>query len=264
MWPLAPWRPSPIGGATLQEPAYREFILNLKRKDFEIAFHNATSHSVPREHTLRALDRFREVIGHDPKVHCNHAGNEENIYWGAARLSSHLWRAVYRLATIGKARRFYGHDPQSSLFWGDLCQERVSYVRNFVFREVNLLRVNPTLPYHDPARPYVNWWFSSTEAPDVRSFCMALSPEAQDRLEAEGGVCIIYTHLASGFAKDGVLDAPFVQCIERLAGRPGWFVPVGDLLDFLRGRKARGDIPPREHASMQRRWIMEKIRYGSS
>lgn len=261
VWPLAPTRPSPLGGATLADPAYLEFVLALRDRGFEIASHGATNHSSTREETARGLERFRELLGCDPKVHCNHAWNEENIYWGAARLSGRLWRAIYRLATVGKPRRFYGHDPESPYFWGDLCRKHVQYVRNFTFRETNVLKVNPTLPYHDPARPYVNYWFSSTEGADVRAFCRAVSPAAQDRLEAEGGVCIMYAHFAKGFVTGRALDGEFQRLMEMLAARSGWFVPVGELLDYLRLQGTVGDIPRRELAQIERRWIREKVRH---
>ena len=55
------------------------------------------------------------------------------------------------------------------------------------------------MPYHDPDRPYVNAWFAASEGADVTAFNRCLSEEHQDRLEAEGGACIMYTHFASGF-----------------------------------------------------------------
>jgi hypothetical protein len=260
VWTLAPERPMPLGGQTLADPAYRDFVLDLKARGFEIAFHNATSHESPRERTQEALERFREVVGYRPRVHANHHNNRENIYWGADRFRGWLSRSVYRMATFRKDRKFEGQDPQSPYFWGDLCREHVQYVRNFVFREPNLLNVNPTLPYHDPRKPYVNFWFSSTDAAGVRQFCDAIAPPVQERLEQEGGVCILYTHLAFDFAREGVLDAGFRRLVEMLAARNGWFVPVGELLDHLRNCGSGAEIPPGELAAMERRWVADKIR----
>jgi len=264
VWPLSPTEPVQIGGATLADPAYRDFVLRLRDRGFEMAFHGATSHSSTRRRTAEGLERFREIIGYYPRVHINHFLNRENLYWGGARLSTAMCRLIYRLATITRSRRFEGHNPRSPYFWGDLCRQHIQYVRNFTFREVNLLNVNPTLPYRDPGRPYVNYWFSSTEAAEVKSFCAAMGEAHQDRLESEGGVCIIYAHLAAGFLENGKVAPEFGRLIKRLAARNGWFVPLGELLDYLRTRGAGGDIPPRERATMERRWVREKIRYGSS
>ena len=264
VWPLAPMRPSPGGGATLADPEYLKFVLSLRDRGFEIASHGATSHSALRDETARGLARFRELVGYGPKVHCNHASNIENIYWGAARLTSLGCRTLYRLATLGRDRRFEGHDPQSPYFWGDLCRNQVRYVRNFAFREINLLNVNPTLPYRDPARPYVPYWFSSTEGAGARSFAEAISPEQQIRLEEEGGVCILYTHFANGFFTRGSLDEGFRRAMERLAGRSGWFAPVGELLDYLLTQGGGGEIPRGELAAMERRWLWQKLRHGTT
>ena len=75
----------------------------------------------------------------------NHSCNLENIYWGEARLDG--LRRLYRfVSAFRNGRPFEGHAPESPHFWGDLCRDRIDYVRNFVFREVNLDRVNPTMP----------------------------------------------------------------------------------------------------------------------
>jgi hypothetical protein len=264
VWPLAPRREFRIGGSTLEDPAYRDFVLDLRGRGFEIAFHGALCHSATREETEEGLHRFREVIGYYPRVHANHHNNAENIYWGAARLSTAGPRLLYRLATMRRSQSFEGERRESPHFWGDLCHRHVRYVRNFVFRRLNLLHVNLTLPYHDPDRPYVPFWFSSSEAPDLGRFCEALQPERQDRLEAEGGVAILYTHFANGFVTGGKPDAGFCRLLERLASRPGWFVPVGDLLDHLRQQQGDRVIPRHERAAMERRWIWEKLRHGTS
>lgn len=259
VWTLAPTEASRVDGATLAEPAYREFVLGLKEQGFEIASHGATSHSALRERTAEALDRFRELFGQDPKVHCNHSLNRDNLYWGAARLTTFWNRLVYRAGTMGKDRRFEGHLPASPYFWGDLCRDRIPYVRNFVFWEINLLNVYPGIPYHDPAKPYVKHWFTSTQAADVEAFCKVLAPEAQQRLEDEGGVCILYTHFGSGFVRKGEPDRRFCRLMDEMAARDGWFVPVGDVLDHLKRQGAGRDISRRDLASLERRWIFGKL-----
>ena len=49
---------------------------------------------------------------------------------------------------------FRGHVEGDPLFWGDLCRDRVRYVRNFTFADVNTLASCPLMPYHDPKRPW--------------------------------------------------------------------------------------------------------------
>ncbi|HEY3396323.1 MAG TPA: hypothetical protein VGM19_01575 [Armatimonadota bacterium] len=265
VWPLACVPEAPLGGETLQDGGYLRFIRWLQAEGFEIGFHNARNFDAPRELTRQGLDTFAQLLGAYPRTHCNHEDNRDNLYWGADRLRPGLLRAGYNLATRGRyRRRFEGHLESSPYFWGDLCREHVDYVRNFVFGEINLDRLNPTLPYHDPAKPYVKAWFSSSEGGTVDSFCRLLSEANQDRLEAEGGVCIVYTHFAKGFSAGGEVHPQFAALLRRLARRPGWFVPVATLLDHLQAGPQARPIPNQELRRMERAWFSHKLRHGAS
>lgn len=66
--------------------------------------------------------------------------------------------------------RFRGHVPAQRLFWGDVCRERIKYVRNFVFGDIDTLAACPVMPDHDPDRPLVNYWFASSEGAIVDTF----------------------------------------------------------------------------------------------
>jgi hypothetical protein len=264
VWPLAFSHEPLFGGGTLEDPDYRAWVLDLQKAGFEIAFHGATDHSSPREETLRALDYFREVLGHDPRLHANHFGQAQGIYWGDARLDG-LPRLVYRAANrvLRRDTHYYGHVEGSPYFWGDLCRERIEYVRNFSFSGANTLEADPLMPYHDPRRPYVRFWFSSSDAAGLDSFCELLSDDAQDRLVEEGGACIAYTHFGFGFANDGRADPRFARVVERLAGLPGWFVPVSALLDHLRTRGDwRAEPGARSLRALKRHWVLSKLRRG--
>ncbi len=265
VWPLACVPGAPLGGDTLQEPGYLRFVRRLQQEGFEIGFHNARNADAYREVTVEGLAAFADLLEEGPRTHCNHDDNRENLYWGPERLNSPALRLGYNLATRGRYwGRFRGHVGNSPYFWGDLCRGQLSYVRNFVFAEINLHHVNPTLPYYDPRKPYVRGWFSSSEGSRVESFCRLLREENQDRLEAEGGVCIVYTHFAKGFCVDGALHAQFERLMRRLASKPGWFVPVGTLLDYLCGGDSPAVIPEGELRRMERRWLGERLRTGSS
>jgi hypothetical protein len=140
----------------------------------------------------------------------------------------------------------------------------VKYVRNFVFADIDTLRACPEMPYHDPDKPYVNYWFASSEGLDVASFVTTLAEANQDRLAEQGGACIMYTHFAYGFSRDGVPDRRFAQLIRRLAGMNGWFVPVRTLLDFLLETKGRHELSPGERRRLEWRWLWHKARVGGT
>jgi hypothetical protein len=257
VWPLASVPNGRQKGCSLQEADYLEFILDLASQGFEISLHNVRNYDSMREMVKQGLEEFRRLTGHYPRVQTNHSTNRDNIYWGAARFNR--LRLLYRAGTALKdGHNFEGHDPETPFFWGDLCHEKVDYVRNFVFREINLDRINPTMPYHDPARPFVNHWFSSCRGGNANSFCETICEANQERLEAEGGVCIMYVHFACGFVTRGIVDTRMEQLLRRLANRDGWFVPVSTLLDFLREEKQTSIIPAAELISMERRWALDK------
>jgi hypothetical protein len=253
-------------GATCEDRAYLDWLLALRSQGFEIAFHNAASSTSNRARTNRALARIRELFGSKQLLFCNHMSCGENMYWGDVRLSG--WRrSVYRLATRGRRTdQFRGHIEGDSLFWGDLCQQQVRYVRNFVFDELNGLAICPDQPYHDPGKPYVNYWFASSDGGYLSLFLRNFTPQKIDRLAEAGGVCIAYVHFAYGFVEKGVLNPEFRKRLERIAALGGWFAPASEVLDFLRqdaGPQQR-TIPPERLRHLERKWLVEKLLKGTT
>jgi hypothetical protein len=153
VWVSPPTNAARYGGSSCAEPDYLAWVFELQRAGHEIALHNVASSTSTRGETLAGLDRFRELFGHDPRTLANHVGNLEAIYHGENRVSG-VRRAIHNVLTLGRRRRlFEGHVPESPLFWGDACAERVSYVRNFVYRGVDTLAACPHMPYRDSAKP---------------------------------------------------------------------------------------------------------------
>jgi hypothetical protein len=261
VWPIRGSSNFEVGGATCEDADYLAYIRGLRRDGFEIGFHGATYHSSERPAIARGLERFQELFGDYPRTMANHAGSAENIYWGDARLSG-LRRQAYRLLRFQKLT-FHGHCEESPYFWGDLCRDRIDYVRNFITGDMNTLKVYPYMPYYDPKRPFVKQWFSSSEGPEINSFVRTISEANQDRLEAEGGACIMYTHFAAGFQDtNGNLNQRFRELIKRLASKNGWFVPVATFLDYVRQQRGEHVIDSTQRARMEREWIKHKIRVG--
>ena len=120
------------------------------------------------------------------------------------------------------------------------------------------------MPYYDPDRPYVNHWFASSEGHDLRTFNQCLHESHQDRLEEQGGACIMYTHFANGFYRDGRLDKRFQQLMTRLAEKNGWFIPVATLLDHLLAVHGRTEITDAQRRRLEWKWLREKIAIGTT
>jgi len=265
IWPIAPPRHPSDHGATCGDPAYASFARELQQAGFEIGLHNATCHTSLREETAAGLAAFERLFGAPPRSYAQHYFCDENLYWGDRRVSG-INRAIYNLVTRNRYRdRFHGDTEGHPLFWGDLCRARIRYVRSFAFADVNTLNTCPVLPYHDPERPFVNYWFTASEGSNLGHFTATLTEANQERLEAEGGACIMYTHFGHGF-HHGQLDARFRTLMTRLASRNGWFVPVSTLLDHLAQSEtpAQRTITPAQRRRLERRWLIHKMRYGSA
>jgi len=264
VWPVAAdptLRSDP--GLTCADPEYLKWILELQSRGFEIGFHNATSHTSTREQTASALAQFERYFGAPPITMSNHYHSREALYWGADRLSG-FQRKLYNLATRGKNQSIsFGHRVGHPMFWGDLAQKTIRYCRNFVLGDINTLKQCPAMPYHDPDRAFVNYWYASSEGANLRSCLDRISERDQDRLEEEGGACILYVHFGHGFQESGQIHVRFRHLMERLVARQGWFVPVADLLDYLLAQRKDTAIQPQQRAAMERRWLLHKFRHGS-
>ena len=260
VWPVKGASTPCVGGSTCEDPGYAAWVLGLQDRGFEIALHNVTYHTSTRSEVLAGLEEFRRLFGSYPTVQVNHAGCYDSIYWGPRRLTG-LHRLIYSALTRGRTRGMDGGTNNASpSFWGDVCQSRITYVRNFVFSDINTLKQCPHMPYHDVDRPYVNQWFASSEGPDCRAFCRTISAESQDRLEDEGGACVMYTHFGAADFMDGRrLSNEFVRLMTRLANKGGWFVPVSDLLNFIRSQRGEHLLTTGQRLSLETRWLLEKV-----
>jgi hypothetical protein len=260
VWPIEGRYVPHIGGATCEDSEYLKWVLRLKKQGFEIALHNATYHTSKRKQAIDGLEQFKKYFGEYPKIHANHAGCNDSIYWGDARLSG-INKLLYNFLTyFCNAGKFLGSVESSDLFWGDKCKQHIKYVRNFVYADINTLKACPYMPYSDKRRPFVNNWFASSEGATCQAFCQTISEENQDRLEEEGGGCIMYTHFGSAdFYDNGHLNSDFKRLMEKLSNRGGWFVPVSTLLDYIQKKRGHYEISASEHKQLERKWLMHKV-----
>jgi hypothetical protein len=262
VWPLDPIKTAPLGGKTLQDADWRRWIHELRRSGFEIAFHGVTDHDSDRSRTIEALAFWERELGEPPRLYASHAGQQEAMYWGPRRFSG-ATRLAYGLLNraLGRDTRFYGEVPESAYYWGDLCGAKIDYVRNFTFRGINTLAADPLMPWHDPQKPDVRYWFSSSNGAVGRDFCELLSERNQDRLAEEGGACVVYTHFAYDFIHDGTLRKDFVALMRRLSTLGGWYAPASSVLDHLRARPSwKPDITSLELERLQLRWMIDNLR----
>jgi len=248
-------------GQTLQNPAYREWVDDLERQGFEIAFHNASMASSLRGRTEAAVDFLTDECGYDLRIHCNHGQNRENLFWGAQRYHSRAIRLVHALGRRNrKSVPSEGSSPDSPYYWADIAAERFSYIRGFAFRQLDCASVVPGRPYRDSSKSPSPLWFSTADAPRLSSFMRLVTRESVSRLADTGGWTIISTHLGKGFALDGTVDPEFESLLTWVAGQNGWFVPAGELLDHLAGEHGVDEIGSLSRTILECRHVLDRIR----
>lgn len=261
VWPLAyddQKNSKYIDSSTLADPGYVEFIKWLIDERFEVTWHGPTMESSTRNQVLKGLDFFNETLGFYPSVHINHAQNKDNLYWGLSRFNNKIIKTILGFAGY-RENQFSGHFEGSNYYWGDIAKKRFKYCRGFTFNDLNTLNINPTLPYHDPKRPVIDYWFSTTSVDSFIEFEQQFTPKRIAKLIDEKGICIMSTHLGKGFSKDGKIRDSVKKIFDSIAEKNGWFVPVSELLEWQLKKNNRQTISNKEKTTMEWRWIREKL-----
>ena len=246
-------------GDSLMNEDYLKFIKELLNNGFEIGLHNVGSGEFTRSEISEGFDIFENNLGFKPNIHINHASNKDNIYWGFERyqkILSSLIKMKYK-----QKRKYFGSDPKSDFFWGDICKDNIKYIRNHTFNDINTLKKDPQMPYKDKEKEkYSNYWFSSSDGHTIEEFTNLLTSRNIDKLCYEGGACIVYTHFASGFVDEFEnLNINFKNCIDYLSSKDGCFVPAGTLLDFLRMNKDTDYVSSSYLNRLDIKWVKDRI-----
>lgn len=228
-------------GASLQNEDYRKFVLMLKNLGFEIALHGVSAGNDYREDIKNGYEKFKELFGQYPKIDILHAQNIENLYSGSEKFDFWPLKILEKLIDNSE---YQGHVKDSPYFWGDIAKNNVSYIRIpfHEINEINLLNINPKYPFHDPRRPYVNYWFTNSDGANHEKFMKITSNKNINKLEKEKGTTIIYTHFANGFSKKigdkYIIDEDFLHRLKNIKSRNGWFPTASEILDrFINLRK---------------------------
>lgn len=259
-----------VNGTTLGNREYINWVKKLESEGFEICLHNMSWSSSTRAQIKSGFKNFEKLFGRS-RILIQHNDEKEceSIYWGSKRLvfpMNIIFEIVSYLNPRGKRSKIYnGENKNSIYFWGDICKEKVDFIRNFTFPEINLFNITKKIIHKRRKTKYVKNWFISTEAPDLKSFVKILNPKNIDKLEIQNGLCIIYTHFGNNFVKDGKLNAEFKKTIDYLANKNGWFVPASEIFDHI--KKNTGEPPFLSYfqeLKLSIQWLLWKIFKGSS
>lgn len=220
-------------GDSCERDDYLRYMQELQKRGFEIALHGVSSGNDYREETIAGYERFKDCFGDYPNINIMHSTNLENVCWGKKVVGNALLRFFIGLLSDRANLPYEGEVLQSKYFWGDILKHKTKYVRLWGCSNINTLKFNSSMPYHNPQKPYVNYWFSFSDGRDVDIFNQLLSKENIKHLIEERGATIVYVHFR-GFVNNGKLNATFKNRIKALTQqRAGWFVPATTLLDRL-------------------------------
>lgn len=250
-------------GQSLNDDLYLDWVRALQKQGFEIGIHNVGDGDFNRAEILAGLKEFENALGANPRIHTNHVSNPDNLYWWHRRFGFplnglyYLWRGVRGVSTSCG-----GEVEGGPYFWGDYASKNIDYVRNLTFSGINTIKHDPLMPYRQRSKKHVKAWFSSSDGHDINVARSLLTKKNIDRLESEGGACILYTHFASGFQTlDGEVDPSFRQAMEYMASKgTGWFPTVSELLDFLKAQNGIQELKQLQRLKMEARWVIDRAK----
>ena len=261
------WMYSPrdyFPGDSMENEAYRDYVVGLQKQGYEIALHDAGSGRFSSAEIKNALEEFREIFGSYPKMQINHGDNPSSIYWCGKRFSPLLARLYnFYKKKKGAFVESEGDMPGKPAFWGDDCKAHIRYIRNRVYGELNLLKCDPYTPYREKQKDvYSNYWFSSSDAMTADLFVQLLSKRNIDRLVQQRGCAIVYTHFGYGFVdeKTKKLRNDVKEVLDYLAEQDGWFAPASEILDTLLEQKHGNEyLSSWKSLKLDIRWLAERV-----
>ena len=219
---------SALRGITLENPEYRTYCLKLADAGFEISLHGASAGNNLREQTLAAINMLK-AVGIKSSTFICHSKNADNIYWEEKATNIFPFNLLLKLYS---KNRCSGEDKQSPYFWGDICRQHISQIRLMRTRNVNTLKINPSMPYYEPEKPYVNGWFSATK----RSLKDCANQQNLAILKQENGLTVLYQYLHRYVDPQTLqLQPGFIQSIENLTSdKEIYLAPVNTMMERLR------------------------------
>lgn len=214
---IPPVPDSALRGITLEDQRYLDYCRKLHESGFEICLHGASAGNNTRECTLKAFDFLEHNVGACDTFIC-HSKNADNLYWEHRVTSLPILRGLLKHYSKHSCS---GEVESSPFFWGDLCKEKINQIRLFRTRSTDTLKSNPSMPYFDRRKPFVNGWFTATK----RRIIDCATEQARELLKRRYGLTVLYQYLFRyADPKTLELDPRFTRAIDCLAGDPGILV----------------------------------------
>jgi hypothetical protein len=208
----------------LEDEAERDFYLDVAARGHEIGMHTPSETSSRREDVVRAFDLFQSIFGHPPRVYVEHSpGNNLDAQ---ARCGSDSASPYFNTDLLNE-----------SGCWIWVCDPETSFPR---YHHRNG-RLNVLSDDGEPFCPRACEKFgiaraflrSPTTPADGNGFLSTFTEAAFDKLEADRGLALVYTHLAMDWLdpETRALRADIFDRLTGLAKRNVWFAPACVILD---------------------------------
>ena len=97
----------------LDEPEYKEFMLEQKERGHEIAFHGYSQISNTREKFQKGLETYKEIFGEYPFTYIEHGGHPHNHPPGGCKKERLDW---------------FGSDENSKYYIKDIVEDKISCI----------------------------------------------------------------------------------------------------------------------------------------
>jgi hypothetical protein len=218
-------------GVTLANQSYVTLLKDLVQRGHELAMHSASGGNSVRGETIQAYEIFKNIFGNYPLINVMHGRNKDNLYYGTEG-----FKGIFKfLAKVYCSDSFEGHIAGSPYFWGDIFSKNSQYARYYKCMSLNTLKVNPSMPYFDPAKPFVPRWFSSTDLSSIETIMLNLTERSLKRLINQKGACIAYTYFHY-YINESLQLFPIVEERFNLFKKYSnivWMVPTSVLLNRL-------------------------------
>lgn len=178
----------PDHSPTLEDLAYKQYCQDIKHQGIEFCLHDASAGDNTRTEILEAFESFQQTFGDYPRMHICHSHNQDHPYWGENHFRHPLLKSLAKLL-YGK-KEFSGEKPDSPYYWSDICRRYIDYIRMFRVLDFNVLKYNPSMPYHLYDKPDVKYWFSVSGGGHY--LLNNLVKNNLDQLAQEDGAFILY------------------------------------------------------------------------
>ena len=244
----------------LEEKSEQDFYKKLASKGHEIGLHSASNLTDTREDTQRAFEYFRDVFGYYPKIYIEHrdADNKECVQNKGSHPESNYyivdilnrygpWVWIISPSALPYEGRgnYFNILDSSSLIFSDTALQYWGVLREFLKTgnfdlyngELYLTMIKGGTPFDTYAlKKYgIIKAFRRTgraEQANGEGFLKWYSKDNIDKLEKEGGIALVYTHMNSKWLdmKAREMRVEIKERLKYIASKDVWLASAGEIL----------------------------------